>query len=364
MDSDDGAASGAMAGTGTDTSAENVGTVLGRVVTLPGEGTSEMSTREYGPPGPGEVRIAVACTALCGSDKRLWHAGSSVVSGHEIAGVIDATGPGVPVNRRGERVIIYIPEFCGHCAACARNLTQRCENAGKLIGWQRDGGFQEYLTVPAANAVSVPDGIALDDAVLALDTLGTTAHGLRMLSRISDTAARERLLVVGCGPLGLGAVIAAPAFGYHDVAAVDPDPVRLAEARRRGATTLSDVAVNSSAAVIEASGTNDGRDLARRAVAPGGSVLLLGEGSADWVVPAVPEFRRKDAFYVRSFYFPLAEMEDTWTLMRERGAALRGLLDHRWPLEGVGQAFEAFCAGTAIKPLIVVRPDLLGEDAS
>jgi threonine dehydrogenase-like Zn-dependent dehydrogenase len=300
----------------------------------------------------GEVRLRVDVCALCGSDKRLLASGSAVVPGHEIAGTVVAAGRGSTLPT-GTRCIVYIPVFCGDCDQCRRGQTNRCLHLRELIGWQRDGGFADLVDVPQRCALPVPDDIGQDVAVLGLDTVGTAAHGIRLALRTQDELPR-RLLVVGCGPLGLGVVAVARALGVASVDAYDPHPGRLALAARLGAGTRVDLqAENRYDVTVEVSGSAPGRDAAQRVVVPGGAVLALGESNDPYVMAATPRWRRTDCFTVRSFYFPLTEVEGNWDLLRRCGPALRDVLAHPLTLPELGRAFDKFVAGDLLKPYIV-----------
>ncbi|TWF75194.1 threonine dehydrogenase-like Zn-dependent dehydrogenase [Pseudonocardia hierapolitana] len=323
-----------------------------RAARFRGEAVIDFTVDDLREVAPGEVRLRVDVCALCGSDKRLLAGGSAVVPGHEIAGTVVATGDGtsLPV---GTRCIVYIPIFCGACDQCLRGQTNRCLRLRELIGWQRDGGFADVVDVPERCALPVPDDIGQDVAVLGLDTVGTAAHGLRLALRTQDEPPR-RLLVVGCGPLGLGVVAVARAMGVEAVDAHDPHPGRLALAERLGAGTRVDLeSENQYDVTVEVSGAAPARAVAQRVVVPGGAVLALGESNDPYTMPATPRWRRTDCFTVRSFYFPLAEVEGNWDLLRRCGPALRDVLAHPVTLPELAQAFEEFVAGDLLKPYIV-----------
>jgi L-iditol 2-dehydrogenase len=94
--------------------------------------------------GEGEAILQVGACALCGSDLRPWRRGWPVTPGHEIVGVVDKQGHAL----HGRRALVYIPVWCGRCAACADGDAHLCENATDLMGWQRPGGYAERLAVP------------------------------------------------------------------------------------------------------------------------------------------------------------------------------------------------------------------------
>ncbi|NEE00707.1 alcohol dehydrogenase catalytic domain-containing protein [Phytoactinopolyspora halotolerans] len=330
------------------------------VARFSGNGVIAFDKVDLGPVPPGEVRLRVEVCALCGSDKRLLAAGSPVVPGHEIAGVVvdvgDAGGPADAAGhavRVGTRGIVYIPVYCGSCAQCAKGRTNRCLRLGELIGWQRDGGFADYVDVPARCVIPVPDDIGLDVAVLGLDTVGTAAHGLRM-ALATQPDPPQRLLVVGCGPLGLGVVAVAQQLGVPEVHAFDPNDARLALARAGGARQATDVdSENQYDIAVEVSGAEPARELAQRVIVPGGAVLALGESNSPYTMPATPRWRRTDCFTVRSFYFPLDEVADNWELLRRCGPTLRDRLATPLTLPDLPEAFESFAAGDQLKPFIV-----------
>lgn len=304
-------------------------------------------------PGPGNVSVRVHVCALCGSDKRLFASGSPVIPGHEVAGVVDAVADGASVEV-GTRVLVYIPVFCGRCEQCRRGQTNRCLNLTDLIGWQRDGGYAEYVEVPERCLIKVPDDIPLDVAVLGLDTVGTAAHGLRLALMTQPDGVRD-LAVVGCGPLGLGVIAVAAAMGLPRPLAYDPHPGRLASAESLGARPLKELnSPNRADVVVEVSGAEAARELAQGLVRPGGAVLALGESEQPYTMPATVRWRRTDCFTVRSFYFPLAEVADNWGLLRAKGHTLRDLLCVPVPLDDLARAFERFLAGAYLKPCIVI----------
>ncbi|PSL06041.1 threonine 3-dehydrogenase [Haloactinopolyspora alba] len=334
----------------------NTATITNTGARFLGEGRVEFRTTEMGPVAAGEVRLRVDVCALCGSDKRLLAQGSSVVPGHEIAGTVAAAGADAAVapDTRG---IVYIPVYCGACPACHSGLTNRCTRYTDLIGWQRDGGFAHYVDVPARCLIEAPEDVPLDVAVLGLDTVGTAAHGLRLALRTQQETPR-RLLVVGCGPLGLGVVAVARAMGVEQVDAYDPHPGRLALAVKLGAAEARDLdSQNQYDVTVEVSGAQAGRAAAQRVIVPGGAVVVLGESGEPYTMPADPRWRRTDCFTVRSFYFPLTEVAENWELLRGFGAELRDVLAERLTLPELEAAFDAFVAGDLLKPYIVSGAD-------
>lgn len=301
-------------------------------------------------PRPGEVLLEVAYCGLCGSDKRPYRDGFPLIPGHEVSGVVvDANGSAVEV---GTRAVAYLNLNCGGCRFCQRGETNRCPATRGLLGWTPpwDGGYAQYMAVPAANIVPLDPGVGLDAGVLLLDTIGTAWHGLRLGQ--AQTAARA--LVIGCGPLGLGAVAGLRAFGVPQIFASD-----LAPARRAAATELGAEAMTPDAAgavpdldlVVEAVGSGPTIMQAIRAVTPGGRVVLLGEAWTPWEFQPARETMLKDYSLIRSWYYPLSEHDENQRMLLAGKVDAGKLISHTFPLEDLQRAFELFVSGASRKVL-------------
>jgi threonine dehydrogenase-like Zn-dependent dehydrogenase len=317
-----------------------------------GAGRIAFDTVELGPRPEQLARLRVEACALCGSDKRLLRSGAAVTPGHEIVGVVEELPADTAGLNVGDRVLVYIPIHCGQCAECEAGQTNRCLRLERLIGWQEPGGFAEVLDLPVRNLIVVPPEFSPTQAVLALDTIGTSAHGLRLSARALG-GLDGPAVVVGCGPLGLGAVATLRAMGTRSIYATDPVTSRLDVATRLGATALPKAARRREfPLVIEASGAAPARETALDLVRPGGVVLLLGESNDPLVMPATPDWRRTDAFYIRSFYFPLDEVADNFRLLAAVGPALAAELCTPHPFPELQRTFERFVAGELVKPVV------------
>jgi threonine dehydrogenase-like Zn-dependent dehydrogenase len=316
-----------------------------RSATFHGEGRITLGDAPPPRPADGEVAVRVRACALCGSELKQWRKGWPVTPGHEIAGVVDE--PGHP--RHGERVVVYIPVFCGRCEDCREGRTHLCADR-TLIGWQRDGGYAELLIAPERCLLPIPDDIEDALAPLLLDTIGTTAHGVRMARRIAPGG---KALVLGAGPIGLGAVLVLASMGFGPVEVIDPIAYRMGVAASLGArpTDPEAAAAGRYRIVIEASGRDSGRQLALEAVGPEGVVVQIGESDA-WSIVETRGIRLKDFVLIRSFYFPIADYAGNLDILRARKADFLRLVDARAPLDGLPQLFEDFAAGRRLKPMI------------
>jgi threonine dehydrogenase-like Zn-dependent dehydrogenase len=301
--------------------------------------------------GPGEVLVKVSRTALCGSDFKLWHKGADYTAGHEIFGVVDQPGHAM----HGRRCAVYIPVHCGHCAACRRGDTQMCLEVSSLIGWNRPGGYAEYVPVPENCLLPVPDDIEDSLAPLLLDTIGTSAHAVRFVSRVVPPEEAGPVLVTGAGPVGLGVVLALKSLGYNDIHVSDPNETRLAIAQSFGAKPhpVGDTS-RRFALVMECSGAHAARNLGIEVVLPRGALVLVGENAAPWVIEEGKIFRRKDFYMIRTFYFPKADLEPNIALLRQNREDYRRLVDGEFGLATLPENFARFAAGELIKPVLAL----------
>lgn len=198
--------------------------------------------REVPEPGcpPDGVVIDVHATGLCRSD---WHAWSGHdpdvvlphVPGHEFAGVVTQTGPDVARLAAGDRVTVPFVLACGRCASCRAGAGQVCEDQ-RQPGFTLPGSFAERVAVPRAdlNVVPLPDALDLVTAA-GLGCRFATAH--RAVTAHARVAAGEHVVVLGCGGVGLAAVMIAAARGAH-VVAVDVAESALVLARAFGAAEV------------------------------------------------------------------------------------------------------------------------------
>ena len=308
-----------------------------------GEGRIEIGDAQWPVASSGEALLRVAACSLCGSDLRPLRNGWPVTPGHEIAGTVDQPGH----HLHGQRCVVYIPVWCGQCDTCKAGHTQLCENATDLIGWQRAGGYAEALAVPEQCLLPVPDDIPDHMATLLLDTIGTAAHGVRLSQALVPAG---RALVLGAGPIGLGALLVLQQFGYGPIDVFDPNPYRRQVAGDLGGMPLASLEGRARyALVLECSGKDAARQSALELVAARGAVIQLGEADA-WHVNETKAIRRKDFYYVRSFYFPISEYAMNIELLRADRTRYETLVDARVPLESLQELFAQFARGERLKP--------------
>lgn len=200
-----------------------------------GPGGLELSDLPTPVAGPGEALVAVAAAALCGTDVHIAHgtfpARAPLVLGHELAGHVAALGPGVAGLRVGEPVTTETDRsVCGACAFCRAGDQHLCASR-TAIGTTADGGFAEFVVVPAAGVHRLPPSVDLVAGALT----EPLAVAVRAVVERADVRPDEEVVVIGPGTIGLLAAQVARARGaVVTVAGLRRHEARFDLARRLG----------------------------------------------------------------------------------------------------------------------------------
>jgi D-arabinose 1-dehydrogenase-like Zn-dependent alcohol dehydrogenase len=223
-----------------------------KAVQVPKAGADfEIVEREIPAPGPGQVRIRVHACGVCHSDmatKEGQLPGISYprVPGHEVAGVIDAVGPGVEGWRKGDRVGVgWHGQQDGTCPSCRRGDFVTCANL-KVSGLSFDGGYQEYMAAPVEALARMPESLDPAEAAPLMCAGITTFNALRH----SGALPSDLVAIQGIGGLGHLGVQFAKKFGYR-VAAIGLGSENAALAKKLGADVYIDSATKHPAAELQ-----------------------------------------------------------------------------------------------------------------
>jgi D-arabinose 1-dehydrogenase-like Zn-dependent alcohol dehydrogenase len=188
-----------------------------------------------------EALVRLTAVGICRSDWHRWNGDLGWVGvkprlpmtlGHEIGGTIEAVGEDVRAVRPGRRVTVPFLQSCGQCDNCVAGRDNLCLR-GQFAGFNRDGGFAEYVLVRNAdlNCVPLPDTIS-DEVAAALGCRFTT--GYHAIAHRAQVRAGDWIAIFGAGGVGLSAIQTATALGARAIA-VDIDAGKLALAERAGA---------------------------------------------------------------------------------------------------------------------------------
>src|SRR6266498_3311933 len=177
--------------------------------------------------GPTEVLIRVAAAGICHSDAH-YRAGISKIDrlpltlGHEVAGRVEEVGSDVTHLSAGDRVCVHYLVHCGSCEFCVRGLEQFCRS-GQMIGKHRDRGYAEFINVPVANALPLPDEIPFEVGAIMMCSSATALHALNK----ARFKAGESIAIFGFGGLGFSALQLARALDCDQIYVVEVNPAKL-----------------------------------------------------------------------------------------------------------------------------------------
>lgn len=214
-------------------------------------------------PGRGEVRVAVGACGVTRTIENALQGGLDDdpsllprILGHEFAGTVEAVGEGVSGLAVGDRVLSYFYLTCGHCDACRRGDDNQCTDFGGWYGVNCQGAYAEYATLPADNALPLPDGASFAEGAVASDGVATPVHVCDR-SGIGDA---DSVLVIGAaGRIGYHLAQVAGLRGAHVIAAdVTEDALAHAETAGDHVTAVDARREDLSAAVRAATPHGDG----------------------------------------------------------------------------------------------------------
>ena len=186
-----------------------------------------------------DILVRVKAAGICHSDAH-YRAGLSPVAplpmtlGHEVSGIVEKVGLNVKSLRVGDRVCLHYMVTCGECEYCQLGSEQFCSSAS-MIGKYRDGGYAEYISIPARSAFKLPVDIPFDQGAIMMCSAATSYHALQK-TRLKSS---ETIAIFGVGGLGMAAVQLALAMGTLDVFAVDINPAKLSLAEQYGAIPVN-----------------------------------------------------------------------------------------------------------------------------
>ena len=263
-------------------------------------------------PGPGEALVRIRAAGICHSDAH-YRAGTSpagplpITLGHEIAGVVEAVGPGVKSLQPGAKVCVHYLVTCGECEYCSRGSEQFCAR-GAMLGKHRDGGYAEYIAVPTRSLLPLPEEVPFEHGAVLMCSSATALHALRK----GRLAAGERLAVFGVGGLGMSAVQLGRALGALEVYAIDINDEKLSLAAHYGAVPIHARRADPVAELarltggrgidvaVELVGLPETMDQAVRSLAPLGRAVLVGIGRQPLAIDTYRDLLGKEAEVIGS----------------------------------------------------------------
>jgi D-arabinose 1-dehydrogenase-like Zn-dependent alcohol dehydrogenase len=269
-----------------------------------------------------------------------------LILGHELAGTVASVGSGVAGLQPGDRVLVYQCVTCGSCDRCREGRQNLCRQI-KTLGLDIDGGYAEYIKIPAVNLEKLPATVSFAEGSLIADALSTAAHAVGKL----QLGGGETVAVFGTGVLGLNAVqVAANLYGAK-VVAIDREDWKLELALAKGAWKAlragddTDIlaALRAAAPEVDAAlefvGTPRTYEQAVASVRRGGRVVLVGAATKPFAVEPLRVF--KDEVAITGSYASLqADLPRLIGLVASGRLVVKDLISHRLPLDAINSAID------------------------
>ncbi|WPD18557.1 zinc-dependent alcohol dehydrogenase family protein [Thermaerobacter composti] len=345
-------------------------------------------------PGYGEVLVELKAAGICHSDLSVVDGSrprpTPMVLGHEAAGIVRATGPGVTAVQAGDHVVFTFVPMCGRCTYCTSGRPALCDlgNAANARGELLRGGrrfhrhgqpvhhhlgvsaFAQFTVAAEESLIKIDPDIPFDVAAVFGCAVMTGVGAVVNTARVEPGSS---VAVFGLGGVGLAAVMGAVAAGAYPVVAVDVLPDKLERARALGAThTVNARGVDAVEAVrdltgggvdyaIEAAGNADVLAQAYRATRRGGTTVAVGlpHPAAMLSIPAVTVTAEERV--IRGSYMgsavPRRDLPRFLRLFRAGRLPVDRLITHRLGLEEINQGFDRLAAGEAVRQLVLPDAD-------
>ncbi|TPP06004.1 L-idonate 5-dehydrogenase [Rhizobium glycinendophyticum] len=306
-------------------------------------------------PGIGEVRLRLATGGICGSDLHYYNHGGfgavrlkePMILGHEVSAIVEELGAGVTAPEVGQLVAVSPSRPCRSCRYCQEGLHNQCLNMrfyGSAMPFPHiQGAFRESLVADAIQCVAA-DGLSAGEAAMA-EPLAVTLHATRRAGEMLG----KRVLVTGCGPIGVLSILSARRAGAKEIVATDLSDFTLAIAKAAGADRVINTKDEPEAlaaysadkgtfdVLYECSGAAAALSGGIAALRPRGVIVQLGLGG-DMNLPMMA-ITSKELELRGSFRFH-EEFATGVELMRKGLIDVKPLITHTVPLSDAISAFE------------------------
>lgn len=302
-----------------------------------------------------EVLVKLKAAGICASDVyymqgNLEYSKTPIIPGHEGSGIVEKVGEDVTNISPGDRVVIHYVVSCGKCTYCLAEKENLCKSI-KLIGFDLDGTFAEYIVVPESNVVKLPENVSYEYGAISGCAVVTPYHA----AKIGKISSGETIAIIGLGGVGIHAIQIAKKFGAEKVVGIDINPFKLKIAEKYGADyVINPIETN----LVEEIKTfvDDGVDVvfdfvgkeetiaqALKAVRRGGRVVLLGLVNKPIMFP-VPELLYNEKQFLASIDHTRKDLVEVLDLINKGEIDLSRSITHFTSLNNLHEALDMFKA--------------------
>ena len=341
------------------------------------------------PPGTGEVLVKIGAAGVCHSDLSIINGSRPrplpMVLGHEAAGVVSETGKGVKNIKIGDHVAFVFVPSCGHCEPCMSGRPALCApgakanlegtllGGGKRLSWKGDkvnhqvgvSCFAEYAVASECSLIKIDKTLPIEEAALFSCAVITGVGAVLNAARMTPGATAA---IVGCGGVGLSALLAAKMLGAKSLVGVDLNQRKLDQAKKFGATdtfnaadkfcvqNVCDATDGGLDYVFESAGSVEAMEIAYLITKRGGTLTSLGLSHPDTSfsvkhVNLVAEEKTIKGCYLGSCV-PLRDIPRYIGFYESGLLPVNKLISNRLPLEKINLAFDRLDAGDELRQII------------
>jgi threonine dehydrogenase-like Zn-dependent dehydrogenase len=347
------------------------GTAANRRIVVNGLDDVVVETVPEPVPVAGEARVRTTVVGICGSDL---HAASGhhpfidlpYRPGHEAVGVVEAVGPGVDESWIGRRVAIEPNLACGHCTQCRSGRYNICREL-LVFGCQTPGALADSFTIAADRLVGLADDLDDRHAVL-IEPLATPVHAVRRAAEAVGDLRDRPVVVIGAGPIGLFALLAARHVGARVIVA-DLLESKRARAERLGAAGTFDPAApdavaaarrllggGSAAVVIDCVARQSSVAQAVELVDKGGAIMIVGVAAGATPVP-LDLIQDRELTLIGSLMYVREDFTAALEMLASGAVPVDEIISAEFDFEHSAQAFAASADAENVKVLITLGDD-------
>lgn len=316
-------------------------------------------------PKKGEVLVKVSACGVCHTDLHYLDHGVKtakmppLVLGHEASGTVIGLNGEVGLREK-DRVVIPAVLTCGYCRLCRLGRENICENM-KMLGNHIDGAFAEFVAVPAKDCVKLPGEVSLEEVCLIGDALSTPYHAVRNRAKVQPA---DKVVVIGCGGVGLGIIQFAKIAGAH-IVAIDVSEEKLAAAKELGAEdtvnvgkverldkAIRDKFNGGPDIAFEAIGKPQTIEAAAKSIRIGGTLCIVGYCSEQVSMPAnrimFAELKIIGSLGARPVDYP-----NIVELVLNGSIRIKPIITGRFGLDDINKAFDKLREGKGIRSIVI-----------
>ncbi len=316
----------------------------------------------------GQVLVKIASCGVCHTDLHYIDHGvptfkpPPLILGHEASGMVAEVGAGVTGLKKGDRVLIPPVFPCGACEPCRVGRENVCQNL-LMVGNNIDGAYAEYMAAPAKDCILLPEAIPLEEGAVISDAISTPFHALVNRAKVKPG---DRIVIFGCGGLGLNAIQIAHALGAY-VVAVDILEKKLQYAREFGANAVihgkeedlvkkvRKLTEGGADTALEAIGNPEVMATAFACVRPGGKLVIMGYSDKNLVVNA-GRIMFREMEIIGTLGCPPVLYPKIIQMILQGLIRLQGVVSHKFSLDRINDALELLRSGEETLIRAVVLP--------